>query len=89
MTTVDRRDSMNHQDVLEVVRRTAAEVLPDIDPAAVALDGTTLTDLGANSIDRADIVTMAMEELDITVPVGEFERVRDIRSLVELLLQYA
>jgi polyketide biosynthesis acyl carrier protein len=76
------------QEVLEVVRRTTLEVLPEIDPGQVAMDGTTLTDLGANSIDRADIVTMAMEELAITVPVSEFKGVQDIRSLVSVLMDH-
>ncbi len=76
------------QEVLEVVRRTTLEVLPEIDPGQVAMDGTTLTDLGANSIDRADIVTMAMEALAITVPVSEFKGVQDIRSLVSVLMDH-
>lgn len=79
---------MTEQDVLEVVRRITAEVLPEVDPHRVTVDGATLTDLGANSIDRADIVTTAMEELGLTVPVSAFEGVRDIRSLVNVLLEH-
>ncbi|HEY7144573.1 MAG TPA: phosphopantetheine-binding protein [Streptosporangiaceae bacterium] len=80
---------MDEGAVLEVVRRVTAEVLPGLDPAAVTADGTTLTDLGANSIDRADIVTMAMEELGVVIPVRELGRVHDIGSLVALLQEYA
>lgn len=80
---------MTEQDVLEVVRRVTLEVLTDVDPERVAMDGTTLSDLGANSVDRADIATMAMEELGITVPVSAFAQVRDIRSLVAVLLAHA
>jgi polyketide biosynthesis acyl carrier protein len=76
--------TMTTHDVFEVVRRTTLEVLPDIYPSDVTID-RALTDLGANSIDRADIVTMAMEDLGITVPVGQFQAVRDIRSLVDVL----
>jgi polyketide biosynthesis acyl carrier protein len=74
----------NAPDVFEVVKRTTLEVLPDLRPDAVTPDGN-LTDLGANSIDRADIIAMSMEELAITVPVGEFRAVHDIRSLVAVL----
>lgn len=80
---------MTEHEVLDVVRRAVAEVLPEVDPAAVRPDGTALSDLGANSIDRADVVTTAMAELDIAIPVGEFGKVHDIRSLVELLRAYA
>lgn len=79
---------MTEQDVLDVVRRTTMEVLPEVDPERVTADGTTLTELGANSIDRADIVTTVMEELGVAVPVAAFAQVRDIRSLVAVLLEH-
>jgi polyketide biosynthesis acyl carrier protein len=79
---------MNRDEVFEVVRLCILEVLPDVEHDAVTLGGT-LSDLGANSIDRADIVTMSMEKLGITVPVTEFQRVHDIPSLVTLLQEYA
>ncbi|HEU5333222.1 MAG TPA: phosphopantetheine-binding protein [Actinocrinis sp.] len=75
------------QDVFEVVRRNTLEVLPEVRADLVRIDGT-LTDLGANSIDRADIVTMSMEALGITVPIREFQAVRDIQSLVDLLRRH-
>jgi len=77
----------NATDVFEVVKRTTLEVLPELPPDAVTPDGN-LTDLGANSIDRADIVAIAMEELAITVPVGEFQAVHDIGSLVAVLQKH-
>ena len=75
------------QDVFEVVRRNTLEVLPEVPADLVRIDGT-LTDLGANSIDRADIVTLSMEALGITVPIREFQAVRDIQSLVDLLRRH-
>lgn len=72
------------EQVFAVVRDVVLEVLPDIAPAQVGIDGT-LTDLGANSIDRADIVTMAQERLGIVVPPERFRAVSDIGSLVEVL----
>jgi polyketide biosynthesis acyl carrier protein len=79
---------MTEQEVLDVVRSCTTEVLPHLDPAEVTLDGN-LTDLGANSIDRADVATLAMEKLGIAVPVGEFQGVNDIRSLVAVLRKHA
>lgn len=73
--------------VFEAVRGSVLEVLPELDAGDVSLDGT-LTDLGANSVDRADVVTMSMERLGVTVPVYEFQGVHDIRSLVELLRRH-
>jgi polyketide biosynthesis acyl carrier protein len=79
-------DILTADDVFAVVRDTVLEVLPDLDAADIGIDGT-LTDLGANSIDRADIVTMAQERLGIVVPVAQFRGVADIGALVEVLRQ--
>lgn len=72
------------EQVFAVVRDVVLEVLPDVAAAQVDVDGT-LTDLGANSIDRADIVTLAQERLGIVVPAERFRAVSDIGSLVEVL----
>ncbi len=79
---------MTEEDIFDVVRRKTTEVLPDIEPAEVSIDGS-LSDLGANSIDRAEIVTLTMEELGVVIPVSDFSGVADVRSLVVLLGKYA
>jgi polyketide biosynthesis acyl carrier protein len=79
--------TMTQDVVFEAVRRNVLEVLPDLTPQDVSMKGT-LTDLGANSIDRADVVTMTMEDLGIVVPISDFQSVHDIRSLVELLKKH-
>lgn len=78
---------MNADRAFEAVRSSTLEVMPDLEPEAVTRAGT-LADLGANSIDRAEIVTLAMERLGITVPVTDFQSVHDIPSLVELLRKH-
>jgi polyketide biosynthesis acyl carrier protein len=72
--------------VFDVVKRNLLAVLPDLDPQVVALD-KSLTDLGCNSLDRADVVTMTMEQLAIDVPVEDFAKMHDLRTLVEVLAQ--
>ena len=54
--------------VLAAIRRSVVEVLPEVDGQLVTED-RSLTDLGANSIDRVDVVTMTMDDLGVTVPV--------------------
>lgn len=75
-----------HKDdpVLAAIRRAVLVVLPDLDPALVA-PPRSLTDLGCNSVDRADVVAMTMEDLGVSVPVGEFAQVGDIATLAEVL----
>ncbi|MGW8063188.1 phosphopantetheine-binding protein [Streptomyces ziwulingensis] len=73
--------------VLAVLRRTTLEIVPEVEPAAFTPD-RTLSDLGCNSIDRAEIVTLAMEELDIAVPVHEFHQGMDIATLAALMRKH-
>jgi len=70
--------------ILAAVREAVVTVVPEVAPELVA-PGRTLTELGCNSIDRAEIVTIAMERLRITVPIGDFAEVGDIASLVDVL----
>ncbi|MEU7423499.1 phosphopantetheine-binding protein [Streptomyces sp. NPDC040750] len=81
--SVPGRDSAEER-VLEVLRRTTLEIVPEIDPDRFTPD-RTLSDLGCNSIDRADIVTLTMEELDIVVPVHEFHQGLDIGTLAAIM----
>ncbi|WP_432090952.1 phosphopantetheine-binding protein [Streptomyces sp. NRRL F-5630] len=70
--------------VLAVLRRTTLEIVPEVEPASFTPE-RTLSDLGCNSIDRAEIVTLTMEELDIAVPVHEFHQGMDIGTLAALM----
>lgn len=79
---------MDEDRIYAAVKRNLLVVVPDIEPESITMD-CTLDDLGLNSIDRADVLTMAMEELAISVPIMEFRRGSNIRSLVELLRKYS
>ncbi len=73
--------------VFSAVRRNVLIVVDDLHPAEVTID-KGLVELGCNSIDRTEIVSMTMEDLDVVVPVAEFSQVRDIRSLVTVLARH-
>ncbi len=75
---------MTTETVFQVITRIVIEVLPN-------LSGTTfkptdvLEDLGANSLDRADIVVMTLQELGLTIPLTEVFGPNNIGELAELL----
>lgn len=77
----------SQQEIFEVVKQNTIKVLMDVDPSLITLD-TSLTELGANSIDRVEVVMYSMEQLGIEVPRTEFRGVRDISTLVDLLHSY-
>ena len=75
---------MNKHEVFELVKRNILEVLPDVDEMKVIPD-VSMRDLGANSIDRADILILTMEALRLKFPLAELGPVKDLRGLVDFL----
>ncbi|MCW1097526.1 MULTISPECIES: phosphopantetheine-binding protein [Streptomyces] len=79
---------MDDSGIFEAVRRNLGVVVYDLDTSTVTLDNS-LAELGCNSVDRAEVVTLTMEDMGIDVPVMEFQQTRDIRSLVALLARHS
>lgn len=75
---------MSKAHVFEVVKNIIIEVLPDVDPTQISIE-KQLKDIGANSIDRMEIVTMSMQELDIKIPLMSFAGVNNIEGMVNVL----
>jgi polyketide biosynthesis acyl carrier protein len=77
---------MTKEHVYEVVKKNIVEVLPDVKQELISLE-RTLKELGANSIDRMEVVTMSMEELGVKIPLVSFAQVSNIEGLVNVLTQ--
>lgn len=75
---------MSQEKVFEVVKNNILEILPDLDPSVITTS-VSLKDLGANSLDRADVATMSMEDLNISMPMMELAKVANIGDLVDVL----
>ncbi|HTR88005.1 MAG TPA: phosphopantetheine-binding protein [Reyranella sp.] len=72
--------------MFEVVRKNILEVLPDLSPGMVSID-KSMSDLGANSVDRMEVVTQSMEDLDLKIPLMSFAAVTNIEGLVGVLFE--
>lgn len=79
---------MTRDEVFAVVKANVLAILPDLPPDAIAID-QSLKDLGANSLDRMDIVVNSMEELGVKVPLTHFAQARNIGGVVDLLHEAA
>lgn len=77
---------MSKDHVFEVVKNVVMEILPDVKPEQISLE-RSLRDLGANSIDRMEVVTMSMEELGLKIPLMSFAHVSNIEGLVDVLAE--
>jgi polyketide biosynthesis acyl carrier protein len=75
---------MNDDPVFDALRHSIVTVMNDI-PAEAITVGARLRDLGANSVDRAEILTLTMQKLRLRVPLLEFARAENIGGLVELM----
>ena len=77
---------MNKMEVLDLIARHTREVLPGLDAHEfVAAD--RLVNLGANSVDRAEIAMLAQESLGLPIPRIELFGPKTIGELADLFLQ--
>jgi polyketide biosynthesis acyl carrier protein len=72
------------EEIFAIVTQHAREVVPGLqehrfDP------GESLRELGANSMDRSEIVLMTLESLSLSIPLVETARARNIDELVDVL----
>ena len=75
---------MNKTDIFNVIVRHAREVLPNLEQHTFRFDDA-LKDLGANSIDRSEIVMMALESLSLRMPLVELAGAQNIGELAALI----
>ncbi|MYV54542.1 phosphopantetheine-binding protein [Streptomyces sp. SID3212] len=80
-------DESDDRTVLDTLRRHIVAVVPEVDPAHVTRH-VSMAELGCNSIDRAEVVTLTLEELRLDVPVAEFQGLPDLGALVDLMRTY-
>jgi acyl carrier protein len=75
---------MEREAVFDALVRMIQEVMPGTEEAAIR-HATTLAELDATSIDRAEIAVGTMEAIGLTLPPAAFLGVGTIAELVDLL----
>jgi len=75
---------MNANNVFDVIVRCTREVIPELDTHEFQ-PHDRLADLGANSIDRAEIVTMVLEALSLRIRRTDVFGPTNIGELATLL----
>ena len=74
---------MDQQQLFNILVEHTREVIPDlVDHQFVQAD--SLAQLGANSIDRSEIIMMTLEAISLDVPLVSFSGAKNIGELVEL-----
>jgi polyketide biosynthesis acyl carrier protein len=79
---------LTREKVWEIVARNIRQMLPDLPPERICSE-VSMSDLGADSMDRMDVVIGAMDELGLELSGASLAGVHDIGSLVDALYAYA
>lgn len=79
---------MTKEQILGLVKNSIKQIAPEIDADNVKID-QSLRELGVNSIDRADIIIMSMESLNLKIPLVEFGKLKNIEGIVDFLYEKA
>jgi polyketide biosynthesis acyl carrier protein len=72
--------TVNQQHIFEIIVNHIREVVPELDAHDFQQDDS-LRALGANSVDRADIIMMTLESLSLDIPLTELANAANIGDL--------
>lgn len=75
---------MNRAEVVTTIVENIREVIPELADQAISAD-QSLKELGANSVDRSEIIMMTMEALELKIPLIKVARAENIGDLADIL----
>ncbi len=75
-------------DVAARVRRIIAQRLA-VDPSRVTPDASFLHDLGADSLDCAELPLALEDEFGITIPMPDWEGIATVQQVVDYISQHS
>lgn len=73
-------------DIINLIKRNLLEIIPELAHEEFSNDETFIN-LGANSIDRGELITLTLEGLNSGVSRVEFVRATTINELADLMIQ--
>ena len=81
-------NEVTKDEILAIIRRHLLDIVGKLSPEDVRLD-ISMRDLGANSIDRVEVIVKSMADLSLKIPLIEFGNVRNIGELVDMFHEKA
>ena len=74
----------SRQDIAHAVIESVTEILPAV-PAAEVTGHRHLKELGADSVDRVEIILMLLDRLGVELPLSSFADLPNLDSVIDLL----
>ncbi len=75
---------MSKESIIEVIVRHTREVIPRLESHQFQ-PGDSLKALGANSVDRADIIMMTLDSLSLNIPLVAMAKAENIGELASII----
>jgi polyketide biosynthesis acyl carrier protein len=78
--------AINQHAILDIIIGHAREVLPALGQREIG-GADSLRLLGANSVDRSEIIMMSLESLELDIPLMIMARAENIGELADIMLR--
>lgn len=73
-------------EMINLIKDNLVEIVPELEGREISND-ESLVALGANSLDRGELITLVLEQLRLDIPRVEFASAQTINELADLLIQ--
>lgn len=77
---------MSKEEIFKVITESTVEIIPELEGTDFKMTDR-LADLGCNSIDRADIVSLTLESLDLRIPRVVLGKANNMGELAEVIYE--
>ena len=77
---------MNKEQIFSIVKEGIIEVIPELADKPITITDS-LKELGANSVDRAEILIRTMAACQLKVPLIKFAEAKNIEELVSIVMK--
>ena len=77
---------MTKEELLNSIKEAIECVLPEADCENLSYEDS-LKEIGANSVDRAEILMMLMEDAGARIPMASFGNAKNIGEILDIVLE--
>ena len=79
---------MELSSIVTLIKSNLLEIIPELEGEEIDIE-ESLVDLGANSIDRGELITLTLETLELEVSRIEFVGAKNIKELADLMYKHS
>lgn len=74
---------MEREEIFAIIKQNIIEIVPELANHSIMMTDS-LRELGANSIDRAEILIKSMASLKLKIPLVDLGQAKNIEALVDI-----